>query len=85
MPHPRYPDLPFMPPDAAEAVALARAAAYLSRAGTQAASHLLAASAEAALLVAVRDELLAGAALCDGLLDLVASPETRQIHPPPDR
>ena len=67
--------LPFAPPTPMEAVALARAAAYLGRAGTEAASRLLGTWAvpdEAALLETLRDQLLAGAALCDGLLDLAA-------------
>jgi hypothetical protein len=59
-------------PTPAEADALARAAAYLGRAGTAVASHLLgadAAAGDAALAAALRDQLLAGAALCHGLLD----------------
>ena len=64
---------PFPAPTAAEADALAVAAAYLSRAGTHAASALLARwppPEVAALVESLRDNLLAGAALCDGLLDL---------------
>ncbi len=75
--------LPFAPPDPADAAALARAAAYLARAGTQTSSHLLVAPADAALLTAVRDELLASAALCDGLLDLVTQAEPVKRHPLP--
>ena len=63
-----------IPPDPGEAEALARVAAYLARAGTAAASRLLAGwsdPGEAALLEDLRDSLLAGAALCDGILDLV--------------
>ncbi len=81
MRHPRQPTLPFAPPDPAEAAALAHAAAYLARAGTQAASRLLAAPADAALLGALRDELLAGAALCDGLLDLLPDASSVPIRP----
>ena len=75
MSQPRIPPLPFALPDAADAAALARAGAYLARAGTQAASQLLAAPADAALLMAVRDEFLASAALCEGLLDLATDAE----------
>ena len=60
-------------PTAAEAEALAVAAAYLHRAGTQTASVLLGQWSPpevAALFEAMRDQMLAGAALCDGLLDL---------------
>ena len=67
----------FSPPDPTEAVALAAASRYLARAGTAAASRLLAGRGdpgEAALLEGLRDQLLAGAALCDGLLDLAAAP-----------
>jgi len=67
--------LPFAPSDPDDAAALAHAAAYLTRAGTEAATWLLSAHADAVLLIAVRDELLAGAALCDGLLDLVTDVE----------
>lgn len=71
----------FVPPDVDEAVALAAAARYLSRAGTAAGSRLLGLRIdpnEATLIEATRDSLLAGAALCDGLLDL--APETRVHH-----
>lgn len=72
------PQVPFLPPvvpppEPAEAAALAVAARYLGRAGTQAASRLLddrSVPGDAALLAALRDQLLAGAALCDGVLDL---------------
>ncbi len=84
MPQARTPALPVVPPDAAEAAALARAAAYLARAGTHVASLLLASPADGALLAALRDELLAGAAICDGVLDLVPGANVRRIHPPPD-
>jgi hypothetical protein len=63
---------PLARPTPVEADALARTAAYLSRAGTAVASHLLGAddtAGEAALAAALRDQLLAGAALCDGLLE----------------
>lgn len=66
-------------PTAAEAAALALVAAYLARAGTRAASLLLGHAPHALdgpLLEAVRDQLLGGAALCDGLLDL-ADPRGR--------
>lgn len=62
-----------MPPTIAEAAALAVAAAYLNRAGTHAASLLLGhapTAPDGPLLEAVRDQLLGGAALCDGLLDV---------------
>ena len=75
MPAPSCPPVLVAPPSAAEAAALAVVVAYLTRAGTQAASRLLVARPnpnEAALLAGVRDQLLAGAALCDGLLDLAA-------------
>jgi len=71
----------FVPPDIDEAAALAVAARYLSRAGTAAGSRLLGLRIdpnEATLIEATRDSLLAGAALCDGLLDLV--PERRSRH-----
>ena len=66
------PSSPVPVPTPAEAEALAVAASYLHRAGTQAATALLAQWSPpdaAALLEALRDQLLAGAALCDGLLD----------------
>ena len=66
------PSSPVPAPTPAEAEALALAAAYLHRAGTQAATVLLAQWSRpdvAALFEALRDQLLAGAALCDGLLD----------------
>ena len=69
------PPFPVPSPSAAEAAALAAAARYLDRAGTRVASRLFGDSAdpgEAALLGALRDQLLAGAALCEGLLDLAA-------------
>ncbi len=64
---------PLPPPEPAEADALAVAAAYLARAGTAAATLLLdpqCLAADGALTAALRDQLLAGAALCDGVLDL---------------
>ncbi len=60
-------------PTAAEAAALAVVATYLARAGTRAASLLLGhapTAPDGPLLEAVRDQLLGGAALCNGLLDL---------------
>jgi hypothetical protein len=66
--------LSFAPPDADETAALAVAARYLGRAGTSAGSRLLGLRldpGEAALVESLRDSLLAGAALCDGVLDLV--------------
>jgi hypothetical protein len=70
---PLVPSSPIPAPTAAEAEALRLAAAYLNRAGTRTASLLLAQwspPAVAAPLESLRDSLLAGAALCDGLLDL---------------
>ena len=64
---------PFPAPTPAEAAALAVAAAYLARAGTMTASLLLgqwSPPETAALLAALRDNLLAGAAICDGFRDL---------------
>ena len=75
MPDPASRSLPIPPPTPAEAAALASAACYLKRAGTEAASRLLVtgpASSQTALFEALRDQLLAGAALCDGLIDLTA-------------
>ncbi len=71
---PSFPLSPVPAPTAAEADALAVVAAYLSRAGTTASTLLLAHGRDAGhptLLAALKDQLLAGAALCDGLLDLV--------------
>ncbi len=65
----------FVLPDTDEAAALAVAARYLSRAGTSAGSRLLGLRidpGEAAFMESMRDSLLAGAALCDGLLDIAA-------------
>ena len=64
---------PVRPPSTAEAAALAVVARYFGRAGTQAATLLLGDAVdpkEAALLGDLRDQLLAGAALCEGLLAL---------------
>ena len=75
MAEPSTSPFPVPPPSASEVAALSVAAAYFARAGTQAASRLLDGSdgsASAALLGALRDNLLAGAALCDGVLDLAA-------------
>ena len=61
---------PFSSPTSEECAALAVAARYLLRAGTEAATRLLDRSAvdtEAALLAAVSDSLFQGAALCDGM------------------
>lgn len=78
---PSSPPILFAPPSAAEAAALAADGGYLTRAGTQAASRLLATRSdpyEAALLAGLCDQMLAGAALCDGLLDLASErPERR--------
>ncbi len=75
--------LPLVPePSPAEADALTVVASYLSRAGTTASTLLLDHGADLdhpALMAAVRDQLLAGAALCDGLLDLL--PEADGRHP----
>lgn len=65
------PRWPIAPPDERECVALVVAARYLDRAGTTAASRLLGESldwGERALLEALRDSLLAGAALCKDLV-----------------
>ncbi len=67
------PSSPVPTPTPVEAEALAVAAAYLHRAGTQAATILLGQWSPpdvAVLFGALRDQLLGGAALCDGLLDL---------------
>lgn len=72
---PSFPPILFPPPSDAEAAALAVVVGDLTRAGTQAASRLLATQPDpddAALLCGLRDQLLAGAALCDGLRDLAA-------------
>jgi hypothetical protein len=69
----RSPLPPHARPTPAEAMALAGAALYLDRAGIALASLLLGrddAAADAELAVTMRDQLLAGAALCRGLLDL---------------
>ena len=79
---------PFMSPFAsavppstpAEAADLAAAASFLARAGTKAATRLLderSVPGDAALLAALRDQLLAGAALCAGVLDLAGGGEGR--------
>ena len=68
---------PLVTPSHVEADALAVVAGYLQRAGTQTATLLLgnrAAFEDAALLESLRDNLLASAALCDGLLDLTDLP-----------
>src|SRR5687767_3750517 len=78
---PYPPTVLFAPPDTDEAAALAVAARYLSRAGTAAGSRLLGLrvdAGEAALAVALRDSLLAGAALCAGLLDPEAGGRDRR-------
>ena len=69
--------IPVPPPNLAEVNALRCAGNYLTRAGTSAASTLLGAggTAEPDLLVDLCDSLLAAAALCAGLLDLVETPE----------
>ncbi len=67
------PPFPFLAPSAAEAEALTLAATYLSRAGPRIGSIFLAQWSPpevAVVLESLRDSLLAGAALCDGLLDL---------------
>ena len=77
MADPLVPSFPFPAPTAVEAAALAVAAAYLHRTDTRTASILLGQSSPpdvAALVELLRDQMPAGAALCDGLLDL-----------PPDR
>jgi hypothetical protein len=65
--------LPVPPPTEAEANALETASAYLNRAGTQVASRVLGCPVPTGDVVALADfsnALLAGAALCAGLLDL---------------
>lgn len=62
---------PFSPPTGEECDALAVAARYLLRAGTEAATRLLDRSkldGEAELLATMSDSLFQGAALCDGLI-----------------
>ncbi len=72
----------FAPPTIEQAAALAVAARYLSTSGAAAGSRLLGwrvDSGEDALALALCDSLLAGAALCIGLLDLAGdSPEVGQ-------
>lgn len=76
MPRPVHPVSPLAPPRREEVAALVSVAAYLHRAGTVAATQLLdhPTADQASLLTALRDQLLAGAALCDGLLDLLGEP-----------
>lgn len=63
---------PVLPlPSIVEAAALAEAARYLRRAGTQVATVLLLAprgGVDAAMLETLRDELLSSAAFCEGIL-----------------
>lgn len=69
---------PVPAPTPVEAEALAIVASYLTRAGTTTATALLgqpAAYQETLLLATLRDHLLAGAALCDGVLDLLPRPK----------
>ena len=63
---------PITPPSAHEADALAVAARYLRRVGTATATQLLGGRpdpGDEALLCALRDSLLAGSALCEGLIE----------------
>jgi hypothetical protein len=65
--------LPIAAPSADDAASLRAAAAYLRRAGTRAATDLLdhpRAADDAPLRQAMRDNLLAAADLCDGLVEL---------------
>jgi hypothetical protein len=65
--------LPVPPPTDAEAAALETVRTYLARAGTQVASRVLGCpdpTGEAAALADLGNALLAGAALCAGLLEL---------------
>ncbi len=78
---PAFP-LPLLPePSPVEAAALVVAAAYLGRAGTTESTLLLDHRADLAhpeLIAALWDQLLAGAALCDGLLDLLPQADHRR-------
>ena len=80
---------PFPPPDPSERAALAIAAAYLARAGTTTATRLLGVPAgdTTGLWASLQDQMLAGAALCDGLVDLVddAMPDGGAPPAPPVR
>jgi hypothetical protein len=70
--------LPAPAPD--ELAGLLRASAYLRRAGTAAASHLLAAATVSPRDIALcdlRDSLHAAASLCDGMADLFAEDAER--------
>ena len=67
--------VPIPPPNHDEALALAVAGSYLTRAGTQVASRLLGCpdpDGEAIILADLSDNLLGSAALCARLLDLAA-------------
>jgi hypothetical protein len=75
------PPIHFAPPSDAEATALAVVAGSLTRAGTQSSSHLLATRSnpnECTLLAGLRDQMLAGAAVCDGQLDLTLERPARR-------
>ena len=70
---------PLIEPQPAEAAALRQVAVYLRRAGTSAATEMLTIHPpdDAPLRLALRDNLLAAADLCDGLVDLM---EDGQLH-----
>ena len=74
-------NVPVPSPTPREADALAAASRYLARAaaavGTRQLSPLLP-PREAVLLDALHDQILAGAALCDGMLELTGSPAERE-------
>ena len=65
--------LRFPPPDPTERAALTIAAAYFARAGTTTATRLLGGPAgdAAGLWATLQEQMLSGAALCHGLVDLV--------------
>jgi hypothetical protein len=68
--------LPFAPPNSAEAEAIRAVGRYLNRAADVVGTRLLQSGLprdEAIFLDAVREQARAGAALCEGLLDLAES------------
>ena len=71
---------PLPPPNPREADALAVVSRYLARTASAVGTRRLSPRlppGEAALLDALRDQTTAGAALCDGLLELIAPPADR--------
>ena len=69
----RDPIFPLPPPSAEQAAALQTVSAYLNQAGTQVASGLLGCpplTSETATLAEFSTQMLRGAALCEGLLEL---------------